>query len=44
MADYPQPFIQAEAIWKLFTEERYRPHDDPREDLLLRGLWRGKRN
>jgi hypothetical protein len=27
------------AIWELFTEERYRPHDDPREDLLLRGLW-----
>ena len=26
-------------IWELFTEERYRPHDDPREDLLLRGLW-----
>jgi hypothetical protein len=27
-------------IWELFTEERYRPHDDPREDLLLRRLWR----
>ncbi len=26
-------------IWELFTEERYRRHDDPREDLLLRGLW-----
>ena len=26
-------------IWELFTEERYRPHGDPREDLLLRGLW-----
>src|SRR5687768_12470364 len=26
-------------IWELFTEERYRRHGDPREDLLLRGLW-----
>lgn len=26
-------------IWELFTEERYRRHDDPREDLLLRDLW-----
>jgi hypothetical protein len=26
-------------IWELFTEVRWRPQDDPREDLLLRGLW-----
>lgn len=34
------PADQFMAIWELFTEPRYRPHDNPREDLLLRGLWR----
>jgi hypothetical protein len=26
-------------IWELFLEERHRQVDDPREDLLLRGIW-----
>jgi hypothetical protein len=26
-------------IWELFVEPRHRQLDDPREDLLLRGLW-----
>jgi hypothetical protein len=34
------PASQLVTIWELFTEDRYRPHADPREDLLLRGLWR----